>query len=374
MDVSVRELTLEVEITGAELTTTILGVDSSKGNPSQYITIRSTTTEAEVKAIAADFIARNRHDASYTPTLVREIQAAVTRACQSELGLLEEASNKMSKRFEDLAVQVGESEEARLHHQNQADQTSKKLQSAAAQAKKKTSMLSEFEEIDAKVALLQSKGCTTSSKLAKMLAELQTQLEAKKNEIKALDPTGRGSMEAQEDDFSTVDADGDGVISPEEMTVWSRKKTEILRRANAQRQQLIRENSRLRVALSGSLAGGAEGIETTLRKKDQETAELADQLSGTRLANQNIEHEMTVIARDMQDLKEEVSRIEDQGTSNGGGSDQTARARERAQVLKNWSDEKEGVLTIHERARQEWELEKEDLVLQIDNLRATIRP
>ena len=374
MNVSVRELTLEVKITGAKLTTTILGVGSSKGLPSQHVTIRSTTTEAEVKAMAVNFITRNHHDTSHTSSLVREIRAAVTKACQDELVLLEEASNKMSKRFEDLAVQVGESEEARLHHQNQADQTSKKLQSVAAQAKKKTSMLSEYEEIDAKVALLQSEGCTTSSKLAKMLAELQTQLEAKKNEIKALDPTscGRGSMVAQEDDFSAVDTDGDGVISPEEMTVWSQKKTEILRRANAQRQQLIKENSRLRVALNGSLAGGAEGIEATLRKKDQEIAELADQLSGTRLANQNIEHEMTVIARDMQDLKENVSRIEDQGTSNGGGSDQTVRARERTQVLRNWSDEKEGVLTIHERARQEWELEKEDLISQIGNLRAAL--
>ena len=328
---------------------------------SMSIKVRSTMVEAEVTAAAEAFASRHQLDATAARALARDVRAAVTTACQDELKLLQEASGKMTTRVQELAAQVVHSEEARLHHQTQADQTTKKLHSTAAQARKQTEMLSEFEIIDAKVVELQKKGCTTSSKLATMLAEIQTQLEAKKAEIQALD--GQNSMD---DEFSVVDADGDGVISPEEMVVWSEKKRAMLKRANTQRQQLTSENARLRSALNGTLAGGAESIEALLRQKDKETAVLADKLSGTRLANQNIEHEMRVIALDMQGLKEEVSRIEDRSTVGDGGSGDVGHARERAQVMKNWSDEKEGVLTIHERARQEWEHERATLQAEID--------
>ena len=74
------------------------------------------------------------------------------------------------------------------------------------------------------------------------------------------------------------------------------------------------------------------------------------------------------------DIKCEIRSAEDRKFKHGNLTSEartaSARSHERSQILKNRAEEKEAVLTIHERARQEWELERTALMALVDEAKS----
>lgn len=62
-----------------------------------------------------------------------------------------------------------------------------------------------------------------------------------------------------DEEFDSADIDNDGQLSRREYRAWARQKAEILAKANDDRAQLLRENKRLRAALSPKVSSACFG-------------------------------------------------------------------------------------------------------------------
>lgn len=324
---------------------------------------RCGAVESEILARADDLVRNNHVQERHSTDFANQLRAAAVEACRTELENIERVDKRMAARFGELAITVVQCEDEFMRASEQARRVRLEAHAEAETSKLsvKNSTLDEAGQVDELVAQLETEGCTSTARLARRLADLQNQL-ARCSQAFGAPPR---DDELGSDEFARVDSNGDGVLSRQEWALWYRKKMEIMRAANAQRQQLIKDNNRLRKALS-------QKADSTFRDKIKLRDRLNDELLKLRLENDNLRHEIELIDSEATDLSADVELMEHERANSlrisvDGADVQEGYdlpSQERQLILKNWADEKEGVLTIHERARQEWELERASLVAQ----------
>lgn len=197
---------------------------------------------------AIDVAAEYAHRLNLSPTqhavLFEHVERAIIKACIQELRMLRVAKRECENEMDSMATMLMEEETKyinRLQHELEAQSDSKIMTP---------------EEY---LASLPSP--VTPGSLAKTLANLQMQLEVAKQaatkrraqSVKAGAP-GAAGVEQLNDlmNMSTVDLDGDGIITRSEWRQWMEQKTAILKASNDQRQHLIQENSKLRKIIQDS--------------------------------------------------------------------------------------------------------------------------
>lgn len=368
------KMVLEVLLDGEGIMATkLVDTDAFQAplNPMKHITVSSMTSEVEINDIVADFVESRAFEAKHEETLTKKIRAAVIKASQKEQRFVDINKKKLQKRLSELARQLITSEGARIAQQEIAKECISATDESTKSIRQSTT-LEAVEEIENEVYSLNEQGCTTPRHLAAKLNQLQMDLQKTKAalEVASQRPSYESKKESipRADEFNAADTDQDGVLSRTEWVLWSQKKMEIMRRANEQRIHLIKENTHLRNALSFSMNLPSNPAKAKNEGGEEKCEDLLKKLDSMRLANLNLQQETKLVERDIAELEKEIESAKDEYAENLKHNFDTFSNRspgyERELIMKNWNDEKDGVLKIHERARQEWNTDKANLLTQ----------
>jgi len=106
----------------------------------------------------------------------------------------------------------------------------------------------------------------------------------RKSQVKIVEPE-------KSNNFSLVDADGDGKITRDEWRIWADNEIKFLKEANKERVKIIQENRRLRAALSKPSTAKQE---EQLIQQDLELSELSELIAQAQLTKSTLEAELKV--------------------------------------------------------------------------------
>lgn len=230
--------------------------------------------------VAAAFVLENSVDEKFLRPLAEQIRATALQACREELRL---CRNERSEVMADLlrTEKMLTSREKRVAELTKAVAAGGGHDGASVPAGSVNPGV--LRELTEQVAEL-SEQLAIAQKAAPAGIPAPTFATGATTGVESLGATGRsstldrnstiggagGDIGFDGDNFSEVDADGDGQISRSEWRKWVAEKQRIMKAANKDRETLVNENRRLRMAMSPSAKSAAERS----RRNDERLIEL----------------------------------------------------------------------------------------------------
>ena len=227
--------------------------------------------------VAAAFVLENRVDQKFLRPLTEQIRDTALQACREELRLCRSERAEMTAnilRTEQILV----NRERRVAEQTKALATSGGSDVAPGPDGSVNPRI--LRELTEQVAEL-SEQLAIAQKSAPVGFAPPSFATGSSTGVESFGATGRGSTMGVDtgdaggnigldDNFSEVDADGDGQISRSEWRKWVAEKQRIMKAANKDRETLMNENRRLRMAMSPS----AKSVAERSRRSDERLVEL----------------------------------------------------------------------------------------------------
>jgi len=226
--------------------------------------------------VAAAFVLENRVDQKFLRPLAEQIRATALQACREELRLCRGERAEMTAnllRTEQILVD----REKRVAEQTKVLARSDGSERAGLDGSVNPRVLRELTEqvaeLSEQLAIAQQSAPVRSAPLG-FATGSSTGVESfgatGRSSTTGVDTGGAGGDFGLDDNFSEVDADGDGQISRSEWRKWVAEKQRIMKAANKDRETLMNENRRLRMAMSPS----AKSVADRSRRSDERLVEL----------------------------------------------------------------------------------------------------
>jgi hypothetical protein len=365
----------------------------------------------EVKAgdepleLANEFVATNQLGADLVEPLSEEIRRCVLDVTKQELKYVRGEAVALAAHARREAEASGAAREGLATAQREVQQAQEAAreaagrQSEAAAAATAQQQQQQQQDSGAKPGYMLTKMVSELAEAKHQVQQLQKQL-AVRAEMSAEGGVGvggggggGGGAGGGAGDFDRFDADGDGAIGRAEWQAYQEDKARIQRQANEDRERLVEQNRRLRLAMNP--ASGS--YEARMREVEEDRTRMNQELTALRSDKRNLEAELQSVYVEWRALRTQhgmaaaAARSGGSGGGSGGGGggggatdgrsgvellqarDQQAQlTAEREQILKNWSEETEGLVTVYRTDKAAWEREKQRMTEEIQLLRSRV--
>mmetsp|Transcript_9645 Transcript_9645/g.12581 ORF Transcript_9645/g.12581 Transcript_9645/m.12581 type:complete len:698 (-) Transcript_9645:305-2398(-) len=242
--------------------------------------------ETNVEEVAMAFVQKYNLEHRFLRPLIEQIRATSLEACREELRLAQhERDTTLNSLFIAEAMLLNSEKRA-------CDLIDKSLESNSSNS---------------------IHGTNANPRMLKMLTEKVSELSTKLLDYQELErvdqkrPNNLANADGNatqdlDEEFTEADLDGDGKISRNEWRKWTLEKQKIMQAANSDREKLIKENKRLRMALNPQAQNNFE----RLKLKDDAIDELREEISALRVDNRSAEAEWESVYRRIRDEHGEV--------------------------------------------------------------------
>ncbi len=291
-----QQIAMELTFFDSDMYTEYMDVNDTrvKLEPTNKLIIACDTDPMET---AKSCIDERNLDPTLTPMICNEVQKAVIHACKKSIDTMMEARAEIEEQYDSLGQRILDHEPDFINAVAKIKEGQEKIANGEKEKKltiQEPEKMSETEEVE---EFLKNRSpvslATLTSELNSLKIELQQFKERERKQKEALEdePTDKNGHD-DKPTFSRVDGDGDGRISREEWRLWADGEIAFMEKANAERMEIVRENRRLRTALTNPSDSQKE---ERLIQQDMDLAELEELIAQEQLVNSNLQAELKVL-------------------------------------------------------------------------------